>query len=127
MYVQTARRNQKKYVNRASAKFMGKMTDSLYVCDKVEYMTLPNFKTFNCSKCNVLVGMTEASYQRYLRIKNIKVICHKCFSEYDKKVKIKTLDKKQMYELKKYIPDLTEEKMEELISKMEMIKNDGIK
>jgi len=36
------------------------------------------------------------------------------------------MNKKQMEELKKYIPDLTEEKMEKTLSKIEMIKNDTL-
>ena len=58
-----------------------KKTNNLFVCDKVEFMTLPNFKSFNCSKCQVLVGMTKSSYEGFLKIKNIKVICHKCFEK----------------------------------------------
>ena len=100
------------------------MTINIFVCDKVEFMTLPNFKTFNCSRCRALIGMTKESYKRYLTIKKIKAICHECFWKYKGNVKIKTMNKKQMEELKKYIPDLTEEKMQKIISKMEMIKND---
>ena len=79
------------------------MTDNLFVCDKVEFITLPNFKTLNCSRCKTLVGMTKESYKRYLKIKNIKAICPECFWKYKGKVKMKTLSKKQMKELKKYI------------------------
>lgn len=99
------------------------MTDNIHVCEKVEFMTLPNFKAFNCSKCKVLIGMTKASYERYLKIKGIKTICHECFWKYKGKVNINTMNKKQMIELKKYIPDLTKEKMKDIISKIEMIKN----
>ena len=100
---------------------------SIYVCDKVEFMTLPNFKTINCSKCNVLVGMTEAGYQRFSTIKNIKPICHECFWKWDYgKVKLKTLNKNQMKELKRYIPDLTDEKMKETLADIARIKNDRI-
>ena len=100
------------------------MTINLFVCDKVELMTLPNFKAFNCSKCNTLIGMTKESYSRYLKIKNIKAICHKCFWKYKSKVKLKSLNKKQMEELKRYIPDLTEQKMMETLLEIERIKND---
>ena len=100
------------------------MTINLFVCDKVENITIENAHTFHCSKCNVLIGMTKESYARYLRIKNIKAICHECFWKYKGKVKLTTLNKKQMQELKKYIPDLTEEKMRETISNIENIKND---
>jgi len=100
------------------------MTINLFVCDKVENMSIENAHTFNCSRCSALIGMTKAGYERYLKIKNIKAICHECFWKYKGKVKIKTMNKKQMEELKKYIPDLTEEKMKKTLSKMELIKND---
>ena len=100
------------------------MENNFYVCEKVEFMTLPNFKTFNCSKCNILVGMTKAGYERFLKIKNIKAICLECFWKHKGKVNIKSMNKKQIEELKKYIPDLTEEKMKNTLSKIEMIKND---
>ena len=98
--------------------------DNIFVCDKVENMTIENAHTFNCFKCNELIGMTKASYERYLTIKNIKPICHECFldSDYDE-IKVKTPSKMQMEELKKYIPDLTQEKMKKTLSKIEMIKN----
>lgn len=86
-------------------------------------MVLPNFKTLNCSKCNVLVGMTEASYKRFLSIKNIKPICNECFWEVDYgKVKLKILNKNQMDEIKQYIPDLTDEKMKKTLADIERIK-----
>ena len=98
--------------------------DNIFVCTKVENMTIENAYTFNCFRCNVLIGMTKASYERYLIIKNCKAICHECFweSKYDKVI-VKTLNKRQMEELKKYIPDLTEEKIKETMLKIERIKN----
>ena len=95
---------------------------NFFVCDKVENMTLENAHTFNCFKCNALIGMTNASYERYLTIKNIKPICYECFwnGDYDK-IKVKSLNKMQMNELKKYIPDLTHEKMKDTMLKIEMI------
>ena len=102
------------------------MTTNLFVCDRVENMTIENAHTFNCSKCNALIGMTKEGYARHLKIKNIKAICHECFWKYKGKVKIKPLNKKQMEELKRYIPDLTEEKMRETLLNIEEIKNDTI-
>ena len=101
--------------------------DNIFVCDKVENMTIENAHTFNCFKCNELIGMTKASYERFLGLEDVKPICHECFwkNNYGE-VEIKTMNKKQMEELQKYIPDLTEEKMKEIIVKMEKIKNDRI-
>ena len=100
------------------------MTINFFVCDRVENMTIENAHTFNCSKCNALIGMTKEGYARYLKIKNIKAICPECFWKYKGKVKMKTLSKKQMKELKKYIPNLTEKNMQETILKIQEIKND---
>lgn len=96
---------------------------NLYVCEKVEFITLPNFKAFKCSKCDALVGMTEAGYKRFLKIKGIKPICHQCFWRYKGKVNIKAMNEEQMNELKKYMPELTKEKMEDVLKKIEAIKN----
>mgnify|MGYP001584070594 FL=1 len=72
--------------------------------------------------------MTESGYERYSKIKSIKPICHQCFWEGDYgKVKLKNLNKKQMKELRRYIPDLTEEKMQETLEYIERIKNDRTK